>query len=344
MKIVWKLAVSVVCIVVILAAAALVWRTHKHRIAAEQMSLLQAKAEQGDAESQVRLGRAFHYGLGISRDLAACLSWYRKAADQGYARGEDGIGYLYYTGDGVTQDYAEAFRWFSKAATQGDAFAQDMLGTMSYYGRGVPPDYNEALRWYRKAADQGDPTAELDLGSVYYSGKAVPKDYAQAAEWYRKAAAQGNARAEYDLGYMYRYGKGVPRNFWEARRLFRQAAAQDDEKAMRAITCGLTTTAKVSIAIQVLGGLFLAVSFVRVRMNYFAVPHDLLSLREKVTGVAGILFLIDAGYSWYGYTHSKFLNLLYGCNSWTAIKWLFVPVLTALCIAILRVGGKTEAE
>jgi hypothetical protein len=126
--------------------------------------------------------------------------------------------------------------------------------------------------------------------------------------------------------------------------LFRQAAAQDDEKAMRAITCGLTTTAKVSIAIQVLGGLFLAVSFVRVRMNYFAVPHDLLSLREKVTGVAGILFLIDAGYSWYGYTHSKFVNLIYSCNGWTAIKWLFVPILVALCIAILRLGEKPQAE
>jgi hypothetical protein len=344
MKIVWKLAVSVVCIVVILAAAALVWRTHKHRIAAEQMSLLQAKAEQGDAESQVRLGRAFHYGLGISRDLAACLSWYRKAADQGYARGEDGIGYLYYTGDGVTQDYAEAFRWFSKAATQGDAFAQDMLGTMSYYGRGVPLDYNEALRWYRKAADQGDPTAELDIGSVYYSGKAVPKDYAQAAEWYRKAAAQGNARAEYDLGYMYRYGKGVPRNFWEARRLYRKAAAQGDERAMRAITCGLTTPAKISIGIEIFAGLFFGAGLVPLRLNYFAGPQSSPTLSEKVTGTAGLLFLISAGYNWYGYTHLKFVNLIYGCNSWTAIKWLFVPVLTALCIAILRVGGKTEAE
>jgi hypothetical protein len=99
------------------------------------------------------------------------------------------LGYAYADGIGVPKDRAEAVRWWRKAADQGNAEAQNSLGVAYASGEGVPQDFSEAVLWYRRAADQGDPAAQLNLGVSYGNGTGVPQDFAEAYFWENLAAA-----------------------------------------------------------------------------------------------------------------------------------------------------------
>jgi len=120
------------------------------------ISILQQKAEQGDADAQYELGRA------------------------------------YIISNGVPQDYKEAAKWVRLAAEQGVAKAQYALGRCYYIGAGVPQDYKEAVKWFRLAAEQDYAAAQSDMGLCYARGIGVPQDYVQAYAWYNIAAAQGS--------------------------------------------------------------------------------------------------------------------------------------------------------
>lgn len=116
-----------------------------------ELQELFAKAQAGDAQSQLHLGEA-------------------------YTR---------------RKNYEEAVRWFRQAADQGNARAQMDMGIDYENGRGVEQDFGQALNWYRKSADQGNMAAEYFLGRLYQNGKGVDKDQAKAREWFQKSADQG---------------------------------------------------------------------------------------------------------------------------------------------------------
>ena len=56
---------------------------------------VKAKAEAGDADSQVELGRRYDKGEGVAKDQVEAVKWYRKAAEQNYARGQYDLGVCY---------------------------------------------------------------------------------------------------------------------------------------------------------------------------------------------------------------------------------------------------------
>ncbi len=186
---------------------------------------LRARAEQGDAEAQFKLGRMYGKGEGVPQDGVQAVAWFRKAAEQGHAKAQNGLGALYGMGQGVPQDWVQAVAWCRKAAEQGEAMAQSNLGAMYEDGHGVPQDHAQAAAWYRKAAEQGYAEGQFNLSLMYVNGRGVPQDHAQAAAWYRKAAEQGYAAAQYNLGRMYATGRGVPPDTVEAHKWQRLAAA-----------------------------------------------------------------------------------------------------------------------
>ena len=56
---------------------------------------LRAKAEKGDAQSQYELGTAFDKGsLGVAKNEAEAVKWFRKAAEQNDAQALCYLGYL----------------------------------------------------------------------------------------------------------------------------------------------------------------------------------------------------------------------------------------------------------
>src|ERR1035438_5617609 len=85
-----------------------------------------AKANAGDASSQVSVGNTYAKGEGVPQDYAQAAAWYRKAAEQGDAVAQVKLGFLYLNGDGVSQDYTQAAAWYRKGAEQGVVGAQDI--------------------------------------------------------------------------------------------------------------------------------------------------------------------------------------------------------------------------
>jgi TPR repeat protein len=193
---------------------------------------IRAKAEKGDAQSQAELGSAFLLGiLGVAKDEAEGVKWFRKAAEQNHALAQHNLGVCYAFGEGVAKDYVEAVKWYRKAAEQNLAQAQIHVGTCYFDGQGVTKDEGEAVKWYRKAAEQNHAEAQNNLAVCYAKGDGVAKDKIEAVKWYRKAANQGLGLAQYSLGACYCNGEGVPKDYIEAYKWMNLASAQDDEDA-----------------------------------------------------------------------------------------------------------------
>src|SRR6266478_3141229 len=95
---------------------------------------VKAKAEAGDAESEVELGRRYDNGEGVVKDHAEAAKWNRKAAEQNYAEAQYNLAVGFGTGQGVAKDPVEAVKWVRKAAGQNLANAQYSLGVCYYKG------------------------------------------------------------------------------------------------------------------------------------------------------------------------------------------------------------------
>lgn len=121
----------------------------------------QAKADDGDAEAQFRIGLQFANAQGPAQDYVQAAHWYLKAADQNHALAQFNLAVMFADGQGVARDDAQAMMWFQKAAQQGDAGAQHNLGLRCRRAgfKGSPQEAREsrleAYKWLRLAAAQG---------------------------------------------------------------------------------------------------------------------------------------------------------------------------------------------
>jgi uncharacterized protein len=84
-------------------------------------------AAQGIAASMTRLGMIFHNALGVDRDPALAVSWWRRGAERGDADGQAMLGAAYHLGAGVKRDPMEAFTWLTRAHAGGSALAAGFL-------------------------------------------------------------------------------------------------------------------------------------------------------------------------------------------------------------------------
>ena len=84
-------------------------------------------AEQGDAETQNKLGLMYDLGRGVPEDEAEAVKWFRKAAEQGHSKSQCSLGVMYQYGRGVSQSDIEAYAWFSVSTTNGYEDAEQFL-------------------------------------------------------------------------------------------------------------------------------------------------------------------------------------------------------------------------
>ncbi len=152
---------------------------------------LSAKAAQGNAEAQFKLGLRHVRGEGVPQNNSEGVRWLQKSAEQGFAPAQSELGYMHEQGHGTAVNYAEALKWYRRAAEQGLPLGQNNIGAMYDLGRGVPVDHAEAARWFRKAAEQGLPIAQRNFGNALAQGRGVRQDYVEAYKWLRLAALQG---------------------------------------------------------------------------------------------------------------------------------------------------------
>jgi TPR repeat protein len=90
----------------------------------EPVPELQKNAEQGDSNSEYKLGLVYDAGVGARQDLAKAAHWYQRAADQGHVAAQFNLGLMYASGRGVPQDLVQAHMWLNLAAAGSQAAAR----------------------------------------------------------------------------------------------------------------------------------------------------------------------------------------------------------------------------
>lgn len=78
--------------------------------------MLQPLAQAGMAPAQVGLGRLYALGLGISRNDAEAIKWYRLAAEQGDPDGMSSLAHKYRFSSPPLQNNEQALAWYRRAA------------------------------------------------------------------------------------------------------------------------------------------------------------------------------------------------------------------------------------
>ena len=114
----------------------------------KDLATLQAQAQQGDTEAQVRLGDLYAKGRGVPKDHTQARAWYERAAAQGHPIGQNNLAELYFAGLGGPPDYVRAYMWVSLAAThmQGEEKKQAEENRDDVAKRMTPAQIPEAKR------------------------------------------------------------------------------------------------------------------------------------------------------------------------------------------------------
>lgn len=137
---------------------------------------LRMAAEAGDAEAMNYLGRCYSAGLGVEKDNAQKVAWYKKASDAGNATATFNVGYCYENGEGVQKDYAEAAKWYAKAAEQGDDKSILAEATLYYKADSPIRDYTKAVSLLAKAKEKNVTGADGMLGMCLLNGWGIEKN------------------------------------------------------------------------------------------------------------------------------------------------------------------------
>ena len=160
----------------------------------EDETTLLAKAQQGDADSQMWLASAYEQGWFGKTDFPAALKWYRKSAEQGNPDAQNELGRMYEDGEGVAQNYALAAKWYRKAAEHvpdrgGAGQGRNNLGMLYLSGRGVPKDYIQAYMWFKLCRPDGT-NSNLSYAGARMTAKQIAEAERLVSEWETRHAPQ----------------------------------------------------------------------------------------------------------------------------------------------------------
>jgi hypothetical protein len=178
---------------------------------AARLETLLPKAEAGDAEAQLKIGRIYQAGKQVEADPSVAVEWIRKAAEQGNAEAESLMGFAYEHGEGVEADFLTALDWHKKAAKQGIVASYASVGSCYLYCKLLDPKPHAGVTWLRKGAIAGEVNAQAALGRLYLWGwgrVTIDSNNTLAEKWLKAAAKQGRPQDQYNYAEMY-YDKEV---------------------------------------------------------------------------------------------------------------------------------------
>jgi TPR repeat protein len=81
------------------------------------------RARAGILQAQFEMGERYFQGLGVPKDYAQAVAWFREAANHGHTAAQGILAMMYFLGRGVAADPAEAYKWAILAASTGDTEA-----------------------------------------------------------------------------------------------------------------------------------------------------------------------------------------------------------------------------
>jgi len=228
---------------------------------ANSLPKVKTKADMGDAQAQLKLGKRYYYGNEVKKDKSEALKWILKSAEKSNPEAMRIVGLMNMRGEGTQSNFAVGLRWLESAYKASDPMAAYFIGLMYEDGQGVDKDLKVAFSWYKKGADRADDWSQYALGNLYQFGYEEDQvDMKKAAKWYLLSAKLGNKFAQYQAGRLYTHGLGVDEDIPRAMRWYRQAASQGVWLARNNLAWLLSTNSNDEIrngkeAIQLLEGL-----------------------------------------------------------------------------------------
>jgi len=158
-------------------------------VANEALPVLRGRAETGDIDAQVELGRRYVQGIGVGRNDAEAAKWLQRAADQGNAQAQFNVGVMYERGIGVGADLARALDYYRKSGAQNTPMAWHNLALL--YASGAPglnADPVQARKLMTQAAELGQIESQYSLALMHLQGIGGPADRVSAMGWMAVAA------------------------------------------------------------------------------------------------------------------------------------------------------------
>lgn len=159
----------------------------------ERFKKVLALADQGDAESQYKLGKMYTEGAGTNINYNKATAAFENAAKQGHAKAEYKLGLNYYEGTGVRRNRKTAYQWFKAAAKQNHPASQYYLGKIYAAGSGVKQNYTTSLEWLNRAIEGGFNQARGEMIDVSEkmkrAGKSKPAGSGEVAAIKKEAVA-----------------------------------------------------------------------------------------------------------------------------------------------------------
>ncbi len=190
---------------------------------------IRAKADSGDAQSQLALGVLYASGQGgVEKNPALALEYVKAAAESGFAPAQTFLGCAYAEGKIVPRDMNAAVRWREFGAKNGTPADKWSLGNAFLYGYLVPKDQIKAVYWITQSANEGHAESILKLVEIYKNLER-PEDEKMWARKYAQleiaAAQKGNVDAMTSVASQYMSGKGgLERNRSQAIYWYKKAA------------------------------------------------------------------------------------------------------------------------
>jgi TPR repeat protein len=192
---------------------------------------LSQAANLGASEAEYFMGQSCRTGIGMPKDEAKSLEWYRKAAAKNEPRALYDLAVHYFEDKSIRPAQKMANDYMLRAAQAGHREAQLQYAMSAFRGDVAPPDCERGKQWLAKSAENGWGKAEFLLFQLYYNGKSpvadcppYPKDTVEAMKWLRRASEHENLQAQSVLAVMLIQGKDVEQNNSEAEKLLRNAA------------------------------------------------------------------------------------------------------------------------
>ncbi|MBI4557701.1 MAG: SEL1-like repeat protein [Candidatus Hydrogenedentes bacterium] len=163
------------------------------------------------------------------------LAYWQEAAKRGIPEAQTLLALCYHYGVGLTVDLAKKGELLQAASEQGDPVAMFNLAQAYITGSGRPRNVQEGMNWYQKAVELGDSGAMWHMAFYLVKGQEVPRDTVKAVELLRKSVELGNARAMVVLGDYYRAGDIVDKNETESAKLYQKAAELGYDEARQRV-------------------------------------------------------------------------------------------------------------
>lgn len=174
-----------------------------------RLTELKQFAKSGTPEAQYVLGLMHQNGLGVARDYAEALRWYRESASKNFGPAQFSLGLMISQGIGIPPNRRQGMEWYERAAQNGFRPARELVAISLEHGLDLKQDREKAFVLQLQLAEEGHQRSARNVAVMYAEGIGTDRDSSLSLHWYKKAAESGDAQAAFMVACMYREGTGA---------------------------------------------------------------------------------------------------------------------------------------